>query len=101
MTEGPPVPPGMDPSVPSPVMHFVAPAADPCGLVAAYLGALAQASCLALSHATVDGVSPRVVEVGREECARSTEAIFLRPRAQVERFFEHLELTPPYTGTGP
>jgi S-adenosyl methyltransferase len=80
------------------VMHFVAPAADPWGLVATYLAALAPGSYLALSHVTADGLPPRAVEVGRAEYAKSTENIFLRPRAQVERFFEHLQLVPPYKG---
>ncbi|HEY6275783.1 MAG TPA: SAM-dependent methyltransferase [Streptosporangiaceae bacterium] len=83
------------------VMHFVAPAADPWGLVATYLAALAPGSYLALSHVTADGLPPRAVEVGREEYARSTESIFLRPRAQVERFFDGLELGQPYPDARP
>jgi hypothetical protein len=83
------------------VMHFVAPAADPWGLVATYLAALAPGSYLALSHGTADGLPPRAVAVGREEFAKSTGSIFLRPRAQVERFFGQLELVPPYQGGEP
>ena len=83
------------------VMHFVAPAADPWGLVARYVGALPPGSYLVLSHGTADLLPPRAVEVSREEFARATENIFLRPRAQVERFFRGLDLIPPYNQAAP
>lgn len=83
------------------VMHFVAPAADPWGIVARYVGALAPGSYLVLSHKTADRLPPRAIQVVREEYARATENIFLRSRTQVERFFTNLELAPPHTGAQP
>jgi S-adenosyl methyltransferase len=83
------------------VMHFVAPAADPWGIVARYVGALAPGSYLVLSHKTADRLPPRAVQVVREEYAGATENIFLRSRAQVERFFTNLQLVPPHTGAQP
>lgn len=83
------------------VMHFVAPAEDPWGLVRQYVGALAPGSYLALSHVTADGLPSRTVQVGREVYERSTERIFLRPMAQVERFFDGLDLVAPHERAEP
>jgi hypothetical protein len=83
------------------VMHFVAPAADPWGIVARYLGVLAPGSHLVLSHGTADRLPPRAVQAVREEYARTTGNIFVRPLAQVERFFGGLDLVPPYEAADP
>lgn len=83
------------------VMHFVAPAADPWGIVARYLDALAPGSYLALSHGTADRLPPRAVQAMREEYAKATGNIFLRPLAQVERFFGGLDLVAPYEAAVP
>jgi hypothetical protein len=83
------------------VMHFVAPAADPWGIVARYLGALAPGSYLVLSHGTADRLPPRAVQAVREEYARATGNIFVRPLAKVERFFGGLDLVPPYEAADP
>jgi hypothetical protein len=80
------------------VMHFVADEADPWGLVGRYVAELASGSYLALSHATPDGLPPLAVHAIEETYARATEQIFLRPKAEVERFFAGLELVPPYPG---
>jgi hypothetical protein len=80
------------------VLHFVADSSDPWGLVARYVRALAPGSYLAVSHATADNVPSRGVQTGLAEYAKATENIYLRPRAQVARFFEGLELEPPYKG---
>lgn len=83
------------------VLHFVAPEDNPHGLVRRYLNALAPGSYLALSHATADQIPPRAVRAGTSEYTRASGSIFPRPRSQVERFFEGLELVPPYQGGGP
>jgi S-adenosyl methyltransferase len=83
------------------VMHFVAPAVDPWGIVAHYLAALAPGSYLVLSHATADRLPPRALQAGREEHAQATENSYLRPKAQVERFFGDLEPVPPYDDAPP
>jgi hypothetical protein len=83
------------------VMHFVAPASDPWGIVARYLASLAPGSYLALSHVTGDRLPPRGVQEGLEVYAKATENIYLRSRDEVERFFERLEVVPPYDGAPP
>jgi hypothetical protein len=80
------------------VMHFVADDRDPWGLVARYLAALAEGSCLALSHATQDGLPPLAVHAMVETYANATEQLAPRTRAEVARFFTGMEMVPPYAG---
>jgi hypothetical protein len=83
------------------LIHFVADDADPWGLVARYMAALAPGSYLALSHGTDDRIPPGTLEAGRRAGARVTEKAHLRTKADVERFFDGLELVPPYPGADP
>jgi S-adenosyl methyltransferase len=83
------------------VLHFVADGSDPRGLMARYVAALAPGSYVALSHATHDKVPPKSVQVGRDEYAQASQQMHFRSRAEVERLFDGLELTPPYDGAGP
>jgi hypothetical protein len=83
------------------LLHFVADEQDPWGLVRRYLAELAPGSYLALSHGTYDHVGPRAVQTGNEAYARTSEPLHLRTRTDVERFFEGLELLPPYEGAQP
>ena len=83
------------------VLHFVADGSDPWGLVAQYVAALAPGSYLAISHVTADNVPQRGLKTGLAEYAKATENIYLRPRAEVERFFEGLDLVSPYEGAEP
>jgi hypothetical protein len=83
------------------VMHFVAPGSDPWGLVAQYLAALAPGSYLVLSHITADRLPPRAVEEGLDVYSRATENIYVRSKDEVQRFFEHLDMVPPYDGAPP
>ena len=78
--------------------NFVPDEADPWGLVARYMEAVAPGSYLALSHGTYDKIPPSMVLAGRAALANMAERIYLRSRAEVERFFDGLELVPPYTG---
>lgn len=71
---------------------------DPCGLVARYIEAVAPGSYLALSHGTYDMIPPNSVLAGRAALANVAERVHLRSKAEVERFFDGLELVPPYTG---
>ena len=77
---------------------FVSDEADPWSLVARYMEAVAPGSYLALSHGTYDKIPPNMVLAGREALANLVEAAHLRSKAEVERFFDGLELVPPYTG---
>ncbi|HUL24229.1 MAG TPA: SAM-dependent methyltransferase [Streptosporangiaceae bacterium] len=83
------------------VMHFVAPASDPWGIVDQYLAALAPGSYLVLSHITADRLPPRGVEEGLDVYSRATENIYVRSRDEVGRFFEHVEMVPPHDGAPP
>ena len=83
------------------VVHFVADERDPWGLVARYLAAVAPGSYLALSHGTYENLPPRSVQAGLDTYANATEHAYLRSRAEVERFFDGLELVAPYEGAGP
>jgi hypothetical protein len=83
------------------VMYFGADESDPWGLVAAYVGAMAPGSYLALSHLTADGRPARAVAEGGGVYARGAETIHFRSRTDVERFFAGLELVPPYADAPP
>ncbi len=80
------------------VLQFVADSADPWGLVARYTSALVPDSYLALSHITADGLPPRAIKTGVDIYSAATESAYPRPRAAIQRFFDGLELVPPYAG---
>jgi hypothetical protein len=80
------------------VVHFVEDREDPWGMVARYVAAVGPGSYLALSHSTMDNLPPRMVDAGLALYAQATQRLYPRTRAQVERFFEGLELVPPYDG---
>ena len=80
------------------VMQFVAPGSDPWGIVERYMASLASGSYLALSHGTSDRLPPSRVRAGVEEYTRATENIYVRPRDEVQRFFDGLDMVPPYPG---
>jgi hypothetical protein len=83
------------------VMHFVPDDGDPWGLVARYVAALAPGSYVALSHGTLDRIPPDQVQAGRDGYARSTTNVYLRSKADVQRFFGGLEIQPPRPGEEP
>ncbi len=78
------------------VMHFVADASDPWGLVRRYLRPLAAGSYLALSHATADGMPPLAVQLWQDVYRDAPVQLHLRDRASVQEFFAGLHLEPPY-----
>lgn len=80
------------------VVHFVADASDPWGLVRRYMTAVAAGSYLALSQGTYEKFDPRRIQAGVEGYAAATEQIHLRSLAETERYFEGLELVAPYEG---
>lgn len=83
------------------VLQFVADESDPWGLVATYVAALCPGSYLALSHITRDKLPPRLVETGVQVYRRATESAHPRTKAEIERFFDGLEVVPPFAGAGP
>jgi S-adenosyl methyltransferase len=83
------------------LLHFVSDEVDPYGLIRTYLEASAPGSYLVLSHATEDKGRVEVGDRTREIYQRANEQLYLRSRSEVERFFEGLELVPPYKGAPP
>ncbi len=80
------------------VMHFVADGSDPWRLAQAYLDQLAPGSYVALSHATSDGVPPIAVQRWQEVYADAPVQFHPRSRNAISRFFDGLDLEPPYQG---
>jgi hypothetical protein len=84
------------------VLHFVADPANPWLLVRQYMDALPSGSYLILSHGTADEQIPEKARKLIQIYNSSGKAnAHLRGRADVERFFEGLELLPPYAGAEP
>jgi hypothetical protein len=80
------------------VMHFVADGSDPWRLARAYLDQLAPGSFLALSHHTLDGVPPLAVQRWQEVYADAAVQFHPRSRRAIARFFDGLDLVPPFDG---
>ena len=83
------------------VVHFVADDEDPWALVARYTASVAPGSYLALSHSTMDNLPPRMVQAGLDLYARASQPLYPRGRAEVQRFFDGLEILSPYSGAEP
>jgi hypothetical protein len=83
------------------VMMFVSDDSDPWRLVARYVDALAPGSYLALSHLTDDHKPPVMAEQFRAVFDGATEHLYFRSRIGIARFFDGLELVPPYDGAEP
>ena len=80
------------------VLMFVADEADPWSLVARYVDAMRSGSYLALSHLTDDAKPPVAVDGFRRAFDHATEQMHFRSKGQVERFFDGLQVVPPYAG---
>jgi hypothetical protein len=83
------------------VMMFVSDSSDPWGLVSRYVRELAPGSYLSLSHLTHDAKPPAAVEGFRAVFDNATERMYFRSKSEIARFFDGLELIPPYEGGGP
>jgi hypothetical protein len=80
------------------VTHFLPDSDDPWGVVARYVDAVPPGSYLALSAVTSDRQEERWEGVLR---ANPTYRGYPRSRAQVEKFFDGLEIVPPYQDVDP
>jgi S-adenosyl methyltransferase len=81
------------------VTQFIDDADDPWGLVGTYVAALAPGSCLALSAPSADHMTGRKVALIREVYRTSTIPVNTpRTRLEIARFFDGLEIVPPYAG---
>jgi hypothetical protein len=83
------------------VLMFVADESDPHGLVRRYVSAAGPGSCLALSHLTDDAKPPVAVDAFRRVFDHATEQMHFRSKAQIAKFFDGLEVQPPYQGAQP
>jgi S-adenosyl methyltransferase len=83
------------------VLMFVADESDPWSLVSRYVDAMPSGSFLALSHLTDDAKPPLAVDGFRRVFDHATEQMHFRSRPQIERFFDGLEVVPPYAGAAP
>ncbi|MFJ9708524.1 SAM-dependent methyltransferase [Streptomyces sp. NPDC101234] len=76
------------------LMHFITDEQDAHGIVRNLVGTLPSGSCLILSHAASD-LFPELVELVVAEYAKGGIQLALHPRAEVERFFDGMDLVPP------
>jgi hypothetical protein len=76
------------------ILHFVADADDPHGIVRDLMAAVAPGSCLILSHATGDN-DPVRIGATVDAYDKSTTSLALRPVEEVTRFFAGLDLLDP------
>ena len=83
------------------VMMFISDEDDPWALVSRYVRAMAPGSYLALTHLTDDAKPPAAVEGLRRVFDNATAHLYFRSKAEVARFFDGLELVPPYRGAAP
>jgi S-adenosyl methyltransferase len=83
------------------VLHFVADGSDPGRLVARYMDAVPPGSYLALSHITSDKLPARSVQAMYDLYQHANEQMHLRSKGEVQKFFDGLEIEPPYEGAEP
>jgi trans-aconitate methyltransferase len=83
------------------VLHFVAGADDPRGCVHRLMAALAPSGCVALSHMTADHLLPGAAAACTGAYQAAASQLHLRARAEVEAYFDGLDLVLPYEGAGP
>ena len=83
------------------LMHFLPDSQDPWGLLRRYLSAIAPGSYLSLSHLTDDHMPPAAAEAFRTVFDNATEHMYFRSEPEVARFFDGLEIVPPYEGAEP
>ena len=83
------------------VLMFVSDRSDPWGLVARYMNAVPAGSYLSLSHLTDERKPPLAVERFRAVFDKASERMHFRSHADIARFFDGLELVPPYEGAEP
>lgn len=76
-------------------LHFIADDEHPREIVRLLRTTMAPGSYLALSHITADGVGPDASRAARGIYANASAPAIPRPRDQILRFFDDMELLPP------
>lgn len=82
------------------VVYFVPDEANPWALVHHLVDTVASGSCLALSQLTRDRQADQLVDRGLRTMPSNINIAF-RDRPATERFFDGLQLVPPYDGSEP
>jgi hypothetical protein len=77
------------------VLHFVSSDDDPYGVVDELKAAMPSGSYLVLSHVTADEIPAQVTAKIRELYDRATAPATPRTRADIERFFDGMEIIAP------
>ena len=77
------------------VLHFIPDADDPYAVVARLMDAVPSGSYLVIAHGASDITPQTAAAMARQYNAMSSAPITLRPRDQVARFFDGLDLLPP------
>ena len=83
------------------VLMFVSGESGPWDLVSRYVRAVGPGSYLSLTHLTDDAKPPAAVEALRRVFENATEHLYFRSKPDVARFFDGLEIVPPYPGARP
>jgi hypothetical protein len=83
------------------VLHFVADADDPAGLISRYFAPLVAGSYLSLSHLTGDHKPPQAVAAIEAAGAQTAGGGYLRSKDGVRKLFDGLDLVSPYAGAEP
>lgn len=77
------------------VLHFISDDDNPCEIVDELKAAMPSGSYLVISHVTADEIPAQVTAKVRELYDRATEPATPRTRADIERFFDGLEIITP------
>jgi SAM-dependent methyltransferase len=83
------------------VTQFVPDSDDPWGIVARYVDTVASGSYLALSAPTADRQARRIIDGVLDVYATTPTPAKERTLQEIDRFFEGLEIVPPYEGADP
>lgn len=77
------------------VLHFVPDSDDPLGIIRQYLDAVVPGSYLAISHASLQGSSPKRAEDATQQFRRSVTDFSMRTRSEITDLFAGLEMVEP------
>lgn len=77
------------------LLHFLSDDAEAERTVASLRADLSSGSYLVISHGTAEFAQPDVYRQGQRVYARTSHPLHLRPREQVARYFDGLEMVPP------
>ena len=83
------------------VTHFLSDADDPWGLVARYLDRFPPGSYLVLSAITADYQQEQRVSAISDVYSKTPYGVHFRTRDEIARYFDGLEIVPPYEGAEP